>query len=55
VAVGGGEVFDVALQVEHYTGGDLLRTNPRQDQVPRQLAAHAEVVSAAAERLGGAV
>jgi hypothetical protein len=33
VAVGGGEVFDEALQVEHYPGGDLLQTNPRHDQV----------------------
>jgi hypothetical protein len=35
VAVGGGGVFDEALQVEHYPGGDLLRANPRQGRVPR--------------------
>ena len=35
VAVGGGEVLDEALQVEHYPGGDPLRANPRQGQVPR--------------------
>jgi hypothetical protein len=35
VAVGGGEVLNEALPVEHYPGGDLLRTNPRQGQVPR--------------------
>jgi hypothetical protein len=34
VAVGGAEVLDEALQVEHYPGGDLLRANPRQGQVP---------------------
>jgi hypothetical protein len=34
VAVGGGEVLDEALQVEHYPGGDL-RANLRQGQVPR--------------------
>ena len=53
MAAGGGEVFDEALQVEHYPGGDLLRTNPRQGQV-RWLAAHAEVVSVTAEHPGGA-
>ena len=35
VAVGGGEVLDEALQVEHYPGGDLPRANSRQGQVPR--------------------
>jgi hypothetical protein len=33
VAVGGGEVLDEALHVEHYPGGDLLRTNPARGQV----------------------
>src|SRR5260370_35362476 len=32
--VSGGEVLDEALRVEHYPGGDLLRANPRQGQVP---------------------
>src|SRR5260370_28793100 len=32
--VSDGEVLDETLQVQHYPGGDLLRANPRQVQVP---------------------